>query len=126
MDEDGMRKDRGWRETVASLKYFRHSVACQDFERGTLGRSPERVRVFAHVQGAIGLMRTAVVTDGLSDRQDVRLGERTVEWRSAMPAGAEADPLRGIVGVGPALEILLFETRQIDQHLLRRRLAGER
>ena len=31
----------------------------------------------------------------------------------------------GIVEIGPALEILAFEPGQIDQHLLRRRLAGE-
>src|SRR5215468_10719746 len=105
MGEYGMRDDWGRREPVASLNYRRHSVACQDFECGTLGRSRERVRVFAHVEGAISLMRAAIVTDGLSDRQDVRLGERTVEWRSAMPTGAEADPLGGIVGVGPAFEI---------------------
>jgi hypothetical protein len=71
-------------------------------------------------------MGAAIVADGLSDRQDVRLGERTVEWRSTMPAGAEANPLGGIVGVGLAFEILPFETRQIDQRLRRRRLAGER
>src|SRR5215467_13447724 len=65
MDEYGMRDDRGRREPVASLDYCRRSVACQDFECGTLGRSRERVRVFAHVEGAIGLMRAAIVTDGL-------------------------------------------------------------
>src|SRR5215510_15188191 len=126
MDEYGMRNDRGRRKPAAPLDYCRHSIARQDFERGTLGWSRERVRVFAHIQGAIGPMRAAIVANGLSDRQDVRLGEGTVEWRSTMPAGAKANPLGGIVGVGLAFEILPFETRQIDQHLLRRRLAGER
>jgi hypothetical protein len=43
-----------------------------------------------------------------------------------MPAGAKADSLRGIIEIRAAFEILLFEAGQIDQHLLRCRLAGER
>ena len=42
-----------------------------------------------------------------------------------MPAGPEADPLFGIVEIGPAFEIFAFEAGQIDQHLLWRRLAGK-
>ena len=42
-----------------------------------------------------------------------------------MPAGTEADPLFGIVEIGPAFEIFAFEACQIDQYLFGRRLAGE-
>ena len=41
-----------------------------------------------------------VVADGLSDRKDMRFGERAAQRRAAMPAGAEADSLRGSVGSG--------------------------
>jgi hypothetical protein len=40
-----------------------------------------------------------------------------------MPAGAEADQLAGIIEIRPALEIVAFELRRIDQHFLWRRLA---
>jgi hypothetical protein len=43
-----------------------------------------------------------------------------------MSARAKADPLGGIIRIGQAFEILPFEPGQVDQHLLRRRLAGER
>src|SRR5262249_1608118 len=66
-----------------------------------------------------------VVTDRLGDRENMSLGERSAQWRAAMPAGAKTDPLLGIVNIGPALKIFAFETGQIDQHLFRRGLAGE-
>ena len=43
-----------------------------------------------------------------------------------MAAGAEAHPLRGIGEVGLALEESTLERRDVDQDLLRRRLAGKR
>jgi hypothetical protein len=42
-----------------------------------------------------------------------------------MPAGAEADPLAGIIEIGPTLEIVAFEAGRIDQHFLWRRLARQ-
>jgi hypothetical protein len=43
-----------------------------------------------------------------------------------MAAGAEAHPLRGIGEVGLALEESTLERRDVDQDLVRRRLAGKR
>ena len=43
-----------------------------------------------------------------------------------MAAGAEADQLVRITQVRPALEILAFKPRQVDQHILRSRLSGQR
>jgi hypothetical protein len=42
-----------------------------------------------------------------------------------MPAGTEADQLVRVVEVGTTLEIFAIEPRQVDQHLLGRRLAGQ-
>ena len=42
-----------------------------------------------------------------------------------MPAGAETDPLFGIIEIGLAFEIFAFEACRIDQHLLGRRFAGK-
>ena len=43
-----------------------------------------------------------------------------------MPASAEAYPLGRVIHVRPAFEILPLQAGEIDQHLLRSRLAGER
>jgi len=42
-----------------------------------------------------------------------------------VPAGPEADLLGGIVRIRPALEIVPFQQGEIDQYLLRGRLAGQ-
>ncbi len=62
-------------------------IGGQDFERGALRRSGQRVGVLAHVERAVGSLAAPVVADGLGDGQDVRLGEtccagtsRGVHW----------------------------------------------
>ena len=126
VNEYGTRDDRRWREPLVSLDYRLYVICCEDFECCALSWPGKRMRVFAHVKRAIGCLRAPIIANGLGDREDVRLGERAVEGRSPVPAGAEADSLRGMIKIRPAFEILLFEAGQIDQHLLRCRLAGER
>ena len=79
--------------------------------------------VFAHVERTIDSLAAAVVTNGLRDGQDVRLGEGPVERRPPVAASPKADHLRGVTYVGLTLEVFLFEPGDIDEHLLRRRLA---
>ena len=67
-----------------------------------------------------------VVADRLGDGKNVGFGERPAERRAAMPAGSKADELLRIVEIGPTLEIFALEPGRIDQHLLWRRLAGDR
>ena len=71
VDEDSPRDD--WRRcyTVVALDDGLHPVGGQDLERGALRRSREGVRVFPHVQRAIGALAATVVADGLGDGQDV-------------------------------------------------------
>src|SRR5208282_2180187 len=71
----------------------------------------------------IGALGMPVVADGLGDGENVGFGERPAERRAAMPAGAKADQLTGIIEVRLALEIFAFELGRIDQHFLWRRLA---
>ena len=71
-------------------------------------------------------MRFPVVADRLGNREDVSLGEGPAKRRSAMPAGAEADPFGGIIGIWPTLEVFPIEKRQIDKHLPRSRFASQR
>jgi len=81
--------------------------------------------VLAHVERAGGALGAPVVADGLGDGENVGFGERSAKWRAAMPAGAKADQLSGIVEIGLALVIFAFEPGWIDQHFLWRRLAGQ-
>ena len=46
------------------------------------------------IERAVDPLRRAVLADRLRDGQDVRLGERAVERRAAVAAGAEAHELR--------------------------------
>src|SRR5207247_7677405 len=94
--------------------------------RGALSRLGEGVRVLPHVERAVDALTTAVVADRLRDRRDMRLGERAPERRAAMAARAEADDLRGVVHLRPALVVFPLEPDQIDQHGRRRWLASQR
>ena len=125
VDEDGVRNDRRRREAVVALDHGRHVVGRQHLERGTLRRPRERVRVLAHVERTGDGLRLPVLADRLGDRQDVRLIERAAQGCSAVPAGPEADLLGGIVRIRPALEIVPFQPREINQHRLWGRLAGQ-
>src|SRR5581483_1948560 len=97
IDEDGARDDRRRRHAVVALDHGLDAVGGQDFEGGALGRPRQGVRVLAEVQRAVGAPAAAVVADGLGDGQDVGLGEGAVQRRAAVAAGAEADPLVGVV-----------------------------
>ena len=88
-------------------------------------RPRQRVRVLAHVERTGDGLRFPVLADRLGDRQDVRLIERAAQGCSAVPAGPEADLLGGIVRIRPALEIVPFQPREINQHRLWGRLAGQ-
>src|SRR5262249_62000628 len=68
-------------------------VGGQHLERGTLGGPGHRVGVFADIERTVGALATPVVADSLRDGQDMRLGERTVQRRATVPAGAEAHQL---------------------------------
>ena len=57
--------------------------------------------------------------------QDVRLGERAVERRAAMAAGAEADELIGVGQVGLALVIIALQFRHINQQVGGSGLSGK-
>src|SRR5215831_21078818 len=113
VDEDSPRDDWRRRHTVVALDDGLHPVGGQDLERGALRWSGEGVRVFPHVQRAIGALAAAVVADSLGDGQDVGFGKGAVQRRTAVPAGAEADPLGGVFHLGPARIILLFESGQV-------------
>jgi hypothetical protein len=74
------------------------------------------MRVLAHVKRAVRIVRPAVIADGLRDGQDMGLGKSSVQGRSAMSTGAEANQLVGIGHIGLTFIIIPLELREIHQH----------
>jgi len=66
------------------------------------------------------------VTNRLSNCENMSLGERAAQRRASMSARAETDPLVWISKVWTAVKIIPLKPRQVHQHLLWRRLAGQR
>jgi hypothetical protein len=118
MCEDG-HGDR--RHAVSALEDGLDTVGREHLQRRALGRRGQGVRVFAHVERAINAPDAPVVADGLSDGQDVGLGERAAQRRAPVSAGAEADQLIQVARFGPALEMLPFEPCHVNQQLSERR-----
>ena len=123
--QDGARDHRRRRDTVALLDDGRNPVGGQHLESGPLRHSGKRVRVLAHEERARVTLALSILADGLRDGQNVGFGEGVVGRRAAVSAGAETDHLIGIAGVGTMLEILPFQTRDIDQTLFRRGLSRQ-
>ena len=89
--------------------------------------SGQRMRVLAHEQRPVDALFAPVVADRLRDRQDVRLGERAA--RASEPRWPLVPKLTCCAGSsasGLRLEVRALERRDVDQQLLRSRLAGER
>jgi hypothetical protein len=84
------------------------------------------VRILADVERAGNSFAFAILTDGLRGRENVRLGERPIKRRAAMPARAEADKLVHVRYVRPLLIIIAFEFRDIDQQICGSGFAGQR
>ena len=124
VDEDRAR-DRGRRgEAVVALDHSFHDIRREHLERGALRGRGERVGVLAQVERPVDALLAPVVADRLGDREDVRFRERAPQRRAAVAAGAEAHTLRGVLEVGRARVVLALELGHVDQHVLRRGLAG--
>ena len=104
MGYDGRRSD-----TAALLNDGFDPVGREHFERGALRDIRQGVRVFAHEQRARDPLAAAVFANGLGDGKDMGFGERAVGTGAAVTAGSEADQLRGIGGIGLAIEIFALE-----------------
>ena len=82
------------------------------------------MRILAHEERTIRSGSAPVVTNGLCDGQDVRFIESSMEWGSAMAARSEAHPLIRITRIRPALVIIAYKPRHIDQDFFWSRLSG--
>ena len=82
------------------------------------------MRVLAHEERAGDALVASVVTDGLRDGEDVRLGERAAKRRAAVSAGTEADELIWAAQVRNSLIVLAFQSNHIDQEVRGSRFAS--
>jgi len=125
--ENGARDFGGRSHAAVFLDDRLNVVRRQYFEGSTPRRSREGVGILSHVERAVRSLPSPVVADRLGNGQDdVRFGEGAMQGRATVPAGAEANQLVRVVQIGTAFKIFRLQTSDVDQHLLRRRLAGER
>src|SRR5262247_4577447 len=93
IDENSVRDNRRRGYSIVLLNDGFDIVAGQHLERGALRRPGHRVGVFANIQWSVGPLAAPVIANRLGDSQNVSLGERTVQRRATVPAGAEAHEL---------------------------------
>ncbi len=81
--------------------------------------------IHPHKQRAADVVFSAVISDGLRDREDVRFGEGRVQGSAAMTAGAEGNELPLVGGVGFVRVIGGEQCRNVDENGSWGWLAGE-
>jgi hypothetical protein len=77
--ENRVRDDRCRGHALIALDDRLHAVGDEHLERRAQRRLGQCVRVLPHVERAVDPLVTAVIADGLGDRDDVGLGERAGE-----------------------------------------------
>jgi hypothetical protein len=75
VNENRVRDHRRRRDAIVRLDEGFHTISGKHFERGTLRRSGQRVRVLAHEERTGDFLTPAIISDRLRNRQDVRLSK---------------------------------------------------
>src|SRR5262249_62355953 len=75
INKDSSRDNRRRSDTVISLDDGLHVISGQHFQCGALSRAGHSVRVLSHVKRAIVAPAAPVITNRLSNRQNVCCGE---------------------------------------------------
>ena len=94
--EDRVRDHRRRRREVVGVDHHVDPVRREDLDDRAEGRLGERVRVAAEEQRALDPLLLAIAADRRADRDHVRLGERAVQRRAAVPGRAERHRLGGL------------------------------
>src|SRR5262249_19872609 len=101
VDEHSVRDNRRRGYCIVLLNDGFDIVGGQHLERGTLRRPGHRVGVLADVERTISGLVAPIIANRLGDSENVRLGERTVQRRTPVPAGAEAHQLGTVSHLRP-------------------------
>ncbi len=124
--EDRVRHRRSWRVFVVSRDHDLDVVGGQHLERAGISGYGERVRVDAEKQGTIDATSFSIPANGLTDGENMPFVEAMFEGGTAMSRGAEHDPLRRYRRIRHTGIVGRYESRHIDQHRGRGRLACQR
>src|SRR5579862_2078207 len=84
------------------------------------------MRIHPEEQWPVDLLKVAVITNCLSDGQDVPLVECHVHRRSAMTRRTEGNPLSGIAQIRPQLVIGCDQLRDVNKNGWISRFPGSR
>lgn len=84
MGQDGVGEDRRGGVAEIDIDHRVDAIGGQDFEGGDEGRFGQGVGIFGKKERATGVLRRAVIADGLSDGGDVVIVERGMEGAAAM------------------------------------------
>src|SRR5262245_64545730 len=82
VDENSVRDNRRRGYSIVLLDDGLHLIGGQHLERGALRRPGHRVGVFANIQWSVGPLAAPVLANRLGDSQNVRFGDRAVQWRA--------------------------------------------
>ena len=93
VSKNGERNGRGWSIFIAFCDHNFDLVGGQYFQCTGKSRYRERVGIHPEKQRAIDLMLFSVKANGLTDGKDVPFVKSFIEGRTAMPGGAERNPL---------------------------------
>src|SRR5215472_5269911 len=126
VDQDQARNHRRRRDAIIALNDRLDAVCSQYFESRALGSTGNCMCIFPHEEGAIDSIRAAVLTDRLSDRENMRFGECRKKRGAAVAARSELDALRRIVYVWDTLVKVALELPHVDEHVPRCRFARKR
>ncbi len=92
--QDRVGNDGGRRVAAGGVHPDLHAVFREHLERAREGRLRQRVGVDPEEERPVDPLPLPVEADRLRDGEDVRLVERVVERRAAVPRRAECDALR--------------------------------
>jgi hypothetical protein len=93
VSENRVGDNRRWGIFIPLRDHDFHPVCRQDLERTGKGRLGEGMRVHAEKQRAIDLLLLPIQTNGLTDGEDMPFIKSPFEGGTAMPGGAEGNPL---------------------------------
>ena len=119
--QDRMRNDRGrgvaapGTNPALGIDHYIDIVRGKYLQRAGQSGFGQSVGIDADEQRAGDAGATAVIRDGLTDRQDMVFVEGVIEGGPAMAGGAERDALRWHRRVRLAGEVGCHQTRQVDQ-----------
>ena len=121
MGNDGRR-----RVFVSFRDHHVDPIGGQYFERSRAGRHRQRMGIDSQIKWSGYLLLFTVQANRLGNREDMPFIERAVERRTAMPGGAEGNPLRRDCKIGHLGEVRGDESRHVDQNFRWRRFSRQR